>query len=80
MDKSLQVTSLAPVITYFIMNLRLDQEEEQASSVAGPSAAQQAQRSSPVTLPLTHRALLQSAASAFEFSTSKIFSADSLLL
>lgn len=53
MDKSHQVTSLVSVITYFIMNLGLDQEEEQASSVTGPSVAEQMQCSSPVTVPLT---------------------------
>ena len=59
MDKSHQVTSL-------VMNLRLDQEEEQASSVTGPSAAEQMQCSFPVTAPLAHRAPWQSLASVVQ--------------
>lgn len=90
MDKSHQVTSLVSVITYFIMNLRPDQEEEQASSVSGPSAAEQMHLSSPVTVPRAHRALLQSLASLAQLtagsipippgSTSEILSTDSLLV
>lgn len=59
MDKSHQGTCLVSVITYFIMNPRLDQEEEQASSVSSPNVANKC-TALPQEQPLSLRALLQS--------------------